>query len=72
MIKLVIVLALMGIIYALASAVFFMLRTKSAPTSMVKALTWRISLSLLLFGFLFFAFAMGWIAPHAVTGIVQA
>lgn len=71
-IKLIIVLALMGIIYALGSAVYFMMRSKKGSTSMAKALTWRIGLSLLLFAFILFAYTMGWITPHAAVGIVQA
>jgi TRAP-type C4-dicarboxylate transport system permease large subunit len=65
--KSVVVLLLITIIYCLGSAVFFMLRDKATSKSMVKALTWRITLSLLLFILLLIGFAMGWITPHGIT-----
>jgi hypothetical protein len=34
---------------------------------MLRALTWRISLSVALFALLLLAYRAGWIAPHAVT-----
>lgn len=64
--KIIIILFLATIIYCLGSAVFFMLRDKGGSKSMVKALTWRISLSLLLFVLLLVAYAMGWIVPHGL------
>jgi hypothetical protein len=35
---------------------------------MVRSLTWRISLSVALFGMLFLAWHLGWIHPHQVGG----
>jgi thiosulfate reductase cytochrome b subunit len=63
-IKVIVILLLITIIYCLGSAVFFMLREKPGSRSMAKALTWRISLSLLLFILLLVSYLMGWIAPH--------
>jgi TRAP-type C4-dicarboxylate transport system permease large subunit len=64
--KIIIVLLLMTVIYCLGSAVFFMLRDKGGSRSMAKALTWRISLSLLLFLLLLIGFFLGWISPHPI------
>jgi hypothetical protein len=64
--KIIIVLFLAIILYCLGSGLFFLVRDKSDSDRVVKALTWRIGLSILLFGLLFLAFAMGWIRPHAI------
>ncbi|MBA2653691.1 MAG: twin transmembrane helix small protein [Gammaproteobacteria bacterium] len=64
--KTIVILLLFTIIYCLGSAVFFMIRDKGRSKSMAKALTWRISLSLLLFLLLIIGYAMGWIVPHGV------
>jgi putative copper export protein len=65
--KLVVVLFLIIILYALGSALFFLVRdNKTDETRVVKALSWRIGLSLFLFVLLLVAFSLGWITPHAV------
>lgn len=63
-IKFIVILFLIIIVYSLASGLFFLVRDKSQSNRVVKALSWRISLSLLLFIFLLVAFAMGWVVPH--------
>ncbi len=55
-----------AILYSLGSGLFYLVREKGNSDKVVKALTWRIGLSLLLFIMLFVAFAMGWIRPHAI------
>lgn len=67
-IKIIIVLFLLLILFSLGSALYFLVRDKGDSDRMVKALTWRIALSLFLFFLLFIAFALGWIHPHGVTG----
>lgn len=64
--KLVIILFLVIILYALGSGLFYLVRDKGRSDRVVKALTWRISLSLLLFILLFVAYALGWIRPHGL------
>jgi hypothetical protein len=68
--KIVIVLALVGIIAALGSAGVFMLRRRDpdapATTHMARALAVRVGLSVALFAFILFSYWMGWIQP---TGI---
>lgn len=67
--KVIIILFMISIFYALGSALYFLIRdTKGDSTRIVKALTWRIGLSFVLFLFLMIAFAMGWITPHGVVG----
>lgn len=65
-IKVIIVLFLLSIFFALGSALVYLVKDKGDSTRIVKALTWRIGLSFVLFIFLLFAFAMGWITPHQV------
>jgi hypothetical protein len=65
--KLLVLVFLAIILYSLGSALFYLVRDKkSDPLRVVKALTWRIGLSLLLFFLLMIAFAKGWIAPHTL------
>lgn len=59
-----IALFLLSIFFSLLSALYFLLVDKGKSTRSVKALTWRISLSLLLFGLLLVAYSLGWIKPH--------
>lgn len=65
--KLLVVAILAIILYALGSALFYLVRDrKTDETKVVKALTWRIGLSIFLFILLFVAYALGWIAPHTI------
>ncbi|MEO8402646.1 MAG: twin transmembrane helix small protein [Gammaproteobacteria bacterium] len=68
LVKVIIVLFLIIIMYSLGSALYYMVHEKntSDSTKVVKALTWRIVLSILLFCLLFVAYYMGWIKPHGV------
>ncbi len=66
LVKIIIILFLLVILYSLGSGLYFLVREKGKSTKVVKALTWRISLSLLLFFLLFVAYALGWITPHGI------
>ncbi len=68
LVKMIIVLFLIVIIYSLGSALYYLAheRNDSDADKVIKALTWRISLSLLLFFLLFIAYALGWIKPHGI------
>lgn len=69
--KFVIIVALFGVLVALGSAGAFMLRKRPADPAgaqapdrrMAWALAARVSLSVLLFAFILFAWWMGWIQP---------
>ncbi len=65
--KTAIVLALVLVLVALASAGLFMLRKGPADgqrdSRMARALAWRVGLSIALFLFVMFSWRMGWIQP---------
>lgn len=66
LVKSIIILFLIVILYSLITALYRLVRQKGQSFSVVRALTLRIALSLLLFILLFVAFALGWIKPHGV------
>lgn len=67
--KIIILLMFIGILYCLGSAGLYLIKKKTPDSrKMAVALTWRISVSLILFLFLLLSFSLGWIQPH---GIVQ-
>lgn len=68
LIKTILIILLLLIFYALGSALFFLVRDQGESDRTIKALTWRIGLSLVLFALLILGFAMGWLHPHAVIG----
>jgi Protein of unknown function (DUF2909) len=63
-IKAILILLLFFIFFSLGSALYFLIHDRENSDRIVKALTWRIGLSMLLFVILLIAFAMGWISPH--------
>lgn len=65
--KIIVIALLLVIIYSLGSGLFFMLKDGADSKRMVKALTWRISLSFVLFLLLLVGYTLGWIAPHGLT-----
>ena len=66
--KTIVVLLLIGIFASLGSALFFMMRSKEPNKRTVKALTFRIGLSIGLFILLFIGYGFGWIEPHGLAG----
>lgn len=67
--KLLILLAFFAIVASLGSALVSLSRSGgSADKGVVKALTWRIGLSIALFLFIMLAYLMGWISPHGMRG----
>ena len=67
--KLLILLAFLGIMVSLGSALFSLSRSGgSADRGVIRALTWRIGLSIALFLFIMLAIWMGWTTPHGVRG----
>jgi len=71
----VIVIALIGVLAALASAGVFMLRKpddegsgKPRDARMARALAVRVGLSIALFLFVLLAWKLGWISPHGIPG----
>lgn len=66
-IKCLIVALIVFILFSLGSALYFLVRDPSQSTRVVKALSWRIGLSLVLFALLMVAFAFGWITPNSIA-----
>ena len=56
-----VIVAFVGILGSLGSALFYLMRDKGTSNKTVNALTVRISLSVLLLLFLLFSHWMGWI-----------
>ena len=65
--KIIVVVFLFAIIGSLFSGLFFLMKDKGASERTVKALTVRVSLSVLLFILLMIGFATGLLQPHGVT-----
>jgi succinate dehydrogenase/fumarate reductase cytochrome b subunit len=64
---LVIVAFFIVIIYNLGAGLYYMMSDKGATNRTVKALTWRIGLSVLLILLIIAGIATGIIKPHGVT-----
>lgn len=64
----IVILAFVGILVSLGSALVYLMRDKGATDRTVNALTVRVGLSIALFLFILFAHHMGWIEA---TGIIQ-
>jgi len=66
--KIFVILVMLIILFSLGSALFYLVRDEGTGTDMVKALSWRIGLSIVLFLLLFVGFYFGLIAPHGISG----
>ncbi len=64
--KAIIIIVFIGIVISLASGLFFLVKDKGDSKKMVRALTFRISLSLGLFLFLIVLMLLGVIKPHGL------
>ena len=62
--KIIVVLILIAVLASLASAMVFLVKDGGKTRRTVRALTIRISLSVLLFLFLLFGYWMGWFVPN--------
>jgi len=65
-VKWIILVAFVLIIGSLVSAMIFLIRDRGRTRNTLKALAWRIGLSVALFVFILFAHYMGWIQPTGV------
>lgn len=69
MIKLGIVLFLIFIVYNLGAGCYYMLTDQGKSDRVVRSLSWRIGLSLLLFGLIAAGIYSGLIQPHTVMRV---
>ncbi len=65
--KVIVLLILLVILGSLAQALFFLVRDQGRSERTVRALTWRIGLSLLLFLVLMGGWWLGWIPVRAMA-----
>ena len=65
-VKVIIVLAFIGIVVSLASGLYYLVNDKGDSRRTVRALTWRIGLSVGLFAFLMILIGLGVIEPHGL------
>jgi len=65
LIKIVILLFLLVIIYSLGSAFFFLAKDRGRGDRLVRRLSWRIGLSILLLALIWVAVQSGWIEPNS-------
>ncbi len=66
-IKLIIILFIIAILFCLGDAAVLLVKQKHhSKEAMLKALTWRIGLSVFLFLLLLISYALGWLTPHAL------
>ncbi len=70
--KIIVIAVLLAILISLGFALKSMVKDKDNPERMAKALTTRITLSVLLFVCLLLAFATGLIKPHGLNPNVTA
>jgi phosphotransferase system glucose/maltose/N-acetylglucosamine-specific IIC component len=63
--RIIILLALAGILLALGSALVYLVRDRGATNRTVNALTVRVGISVALFLFILFSYWMGWIQPRS-------
>lgn len=66
MTTLLIIAFLIAIVASLGSGLFFLVRDTSNEKRTVRALTWRIGLSLALILFLVVGYFAGWVQPHNI------
>jgi hypothetical protein len=64
--RIIILLALAGILLALGSALVYLVRDRGATNRTVNALTVRVGISVALFLFILFSYWMGWIQPRSL------
>lgn len=64
--RFIVILAFLGILGSLGSALVYLMRDRGGSNRTVNALTVRIGLSIVLFLFVLFAYHMGWIQATGV------
>ena len=65
---LLIVAFLVAIVWNLGAGLYYLLNDRGQTKRTVRSLTWRIGLSIALFGLVVLGIYTGWIKPHGVGG----
>lgn len=65
--KILIIVLVFVALYSLGSGLYFLVKGSEGSDKLVKALTWRIGVSVTVFLLLMLAFLMGWIEPRPVS-----
>ena len=65
--KLLIIAALVAILFNLGAGLYYMMVDRGTTGRTVRALTWRIGLSVALILAVMLSVAMGWIHPHGLN-----
>ncbi len=64
--KILIVLLLVTIVVSLGIGLYYMFKDRGTTDRILKALIWRVALSVTVFAILLIGFAFGWISPHGI------
>ncbi len=67
--KLIVLAIFLGILASLGSALVYLVRDDGKTDRLLKALTWRIGLSVILFISLFIAYGLGLVQPHGISPV---
>ena len=62
--KIVIIFMLFAIIFALGAGLFYLMKNEADNQKMVKALTWRIIITISMLAFILIAYHFDWIHPN--------
>lgn len=65
--RIIVILAFLGILGSLASALVYLMRDKGGTSRTAYALTWRVGLSIALFLFVLLAHYLGWIDSTGIA-----
>ena len=65
-VKFIIIILLLGMLFSLGAALFYLVRGEEQPKRVFFGLSLRITLALTTFVLLLIAFAMGWLQPHGI------
>jgi hypothetical protein len=66
LVKIIVIVLLLIIVGSLASGLVFLVKDKGHSDRTIKALTWRIALSLVAFALLVAGYFAGFIQPHGI------
>jgi len=62
--KILVILFLLSILFSLGTGLYHLLKNRSHSNAVVKALSFRIGLSVVLFILIMLCYSFGWVTPH--------